>query len=97
MSAPDRSSSKTTGIIFYGIVTGFATTVAIVLGSFFLIFLATWVFRYRGAPNAGELAAGSGLGSVYFTFIPGLIAGVIVCVKVCAGRLSETARAGAKE
>ena len=89
MSASDRSPSRAIGIIFYGIVAGFAAAAAVILGSFFLVFFATWVSRYRGAPNGGELAAASGLGSVYFTFIPGLIAGVIVSVKVCAGRLSS--------
>jgi hypothetical protein len=87
MTASHNSAPKIGGTILYGLVAGFAATVAIVLGSFFLIFFATWVFRYQGVPNAGELAAASGLGSVYFTFIPGFIVGVIVCVKVCAGRL----------
>ena len=87
MSPSHNSALSTAGVILYGLVAGFAAAVAVVLGSFFLIFFAIRIFRYPGSEHAGELAAASGLRSVYLTVIPGLIAGVIVCLKVCTRRL----------
>jgi hypothetical protein len=87
MAASHNSAVNVAGIIFYGLVAGFAATVVLVLGSIFLGLLAGWIFNYLGWKHAGKSATVGGLGSVYFTAIPGLVVGVAVCVKVWITRL----------
>jgi hypothetical protein len=48
---------------------------------------ACWIFHYLGWMHGGELSLACGLGSVYYTVIPGLVVGAIVCVRVWITRL----------
>lgn len=83
MSPPHKSALTIIAIILYGLVAGLAATIIIVLGSIFLRLLAARIFSQLG----WESAMGVGLRSVYYTFIPGLIVGMIVCFKVWISRL----------
>ena len=87
MSASANSAPSIIGIIFYGLVAGFAATVVIVLGFIFLGLFACWMFHYLGWMHGGELSLACGLGSVYYTVIPGLVVGAIVCARVWITRL----------
>jgi hypothetical protein len=87
MSASHNSALNVVGTIFYGLVAGFAATAVIVLGFVFLGSFACWIFHYLGWMHGGELSLACGLGSVYYTVIPGLVIGVIVCAKVWNRRL----------
>jgi hypothetical protein len=73
---------NTFGIIFYGFLAGSAAATIIVLGPIFLGLFIGWIFNQVGWEQAGGSAMVGGLGSVYYTVIPGLIVGVIVCLRV---------------
>ncbi len=87
MYAPRNRAPKIVGIVFYGLVAGFAATVAIVLGPIFLGLLAGWIFNQLGWEQASKSVAFSGLYYIYFTGAIGLIVGVIVCLCVWITRL----------
>ena len=82
MSASRNSAIKVVGIIVYGLVAGFAATVAIVLGPIFLGLLAAWIFNLLGWEQASRSVGFCGLYYIYFTGVIGLIVGVIVCLYV---------------
>jgi hypothetical protein len=87
MYAQRYGALKIVGIIFYGLVAGFAATVAIVLGPIFLGLLAGWIFNQLGWEQATRSVGSSGLYYIYFTGAVGLIVGVIVCLHVWITRL----------
>jgi len=61
MSASRNSAIKVVGIIVYGLVAGFAATVAIVLGPIFLGLLAAWIFNLLGWEQASRSVGFCGL------------------------------------
>jgi hypothetical protein len=87
MFAYPNSALKIIGIILYGLVAGFAASVAIVLGPIILGLLAGWIFIHLGWQQAGESVGFSGLYYIYFTGALGLVVGVIVCFYVWITRL----------
>jgi hypothetical protein len=87
MSASRNSATKVVGIILYGLVAGFAATVATVLGPIMLGLLAGWIFSQMRWEQASKIAQATGFYYFYYTGALGLVAGVIVCFYVWITRL----------
>ena len=81
MSVTRSAGVKTIGVIFYGLVAGFAGTTVIVLGQILLAFFGVWFFHRLGWEQASNGAARFGFLYVYFIFV-GLVVGIVICLRV---------------
>lgn len=92
MNASRHRGLSIVGIILYGLMAGFAMTAVIALVPVFLGLFVAGILKLLGHEHASISTEAYGLVSVYYSAIPALIAGVIVCAWQWNRRLQSLRR-----
>ena len=90
MAITQTTPLRAFGNVLYGLLAGFAATVVVVLGVIFLGFAASWIFRMFSWDEASRFATMSGFYYINFTGPLGILAGLIVCIRVCLRRFRHS-------
>ena len=90
MTLAQTTPLRAFGVVLYGLVAGFASTVVVVLGIIFLGFAASWIFGLFGWDEASRFAEMSGRYYIYYTVPLGILVGLVVCIRVCLRRFRQT-------